>query len=148
MNKKKIGYIVLGIIVVLGAFFIGWEGRAKAINNQRETVINAAGEYIEAIIAGENEKAYALGSKGIQQEFTQEQFNANYAGTVIESPVYKWANAAELGEKYIVYSSVDGYPAKEDGSTEALFTVVMVNENGKWKIDSAIVQQVASKLRK
>jgi hypothetical protein len=137
---KKIGLAVAALVLLGGSFFAGWQMRARAESNQKEAVIVAAGDYIEALIKGDNEKAYSLGSKGLKKDYNQQKFNELYKGTQLASPKYEWTNAASFEDTYIVYSSVDGYPKNEQGQTKALFAITMVKEDGDWKVDSGIVQ--------
>ena len=72
---KKIGLAVAALVLLGGSFFAGWQMRARAESNQKEAVIVAAGDYIEALIKGDNEKAYSLGSKGLKKDYNQQKFN-------------------------------------------------------------------------
>jgi hypothetical protein len=140
--KKTI--TIIGIVaIVLGAVAaIAWLALGQYNNSQQSKATETAQIFVEDLVANKASTAYKQLSTELQKKVTLESFTQEFKPAFIAEPEYIKTTSVKTsdGKNYVVTRDVGGYPAAEDGSTEFKYTMVLVQEDGTWKIDSVTAQ--------
>lgn len=137
MNKyyKYIGALILTIVLVLLGFTAGFNYKKMQLNDAKKT----GKEFTKSIFAGDYTKAYELGSKNFKKSVSQDEFKKSFENAKTNSPVYRQEAIVDSSKVVTIGYILDGLPKNENGSTKGLFTLTLVNESGKWRVESAIL---------
>jgi hypothetical protein len=138
--KKNIIIIIIGLVAVIGSFFGGYKFNSYLANNQATKATDAAGIYIEGLLKGNWDQAYNATTDALRKQVSLDKFKSENQNAAIPNPVFLSTYTSKIGDGYVVYATIDGYPKTSDGRTTALYSVSVVNENGKFKVDTATVQ--------
>jgi len=138
--KKNIIIIIISATALIGSFFTGYKYNSYLANNQATKATDAAGIYIEGLLDGNWDQAYNATSKELKQQISLEDFKKENQDADIPNPVFESTYTSKIGDGYIIYATIDGYPKASDGRTTALYTISVIKENGNYKVDTATVQ--------
>lgn len=140
MNIKKLILILAAIVVVAGAFFAGFYLRPQYDKRQLTGSTDTAQNFVTEITKGNNQAAYALTAKALQEQQDQEAFDSALGELKSDNAELQKAQAIKRGDTILYYQQVNNLPKSEKGSTTGLFYITLVKEDGKWKVSSLSVQ--------
>jgi len=137
---KKPLIILAAIVIVVGAFFTGFYLRPQYDKKQLSGSTSTAQSFVTEITKGNNDAAYALTAKTLQEQQNQEEFNTAIGDLKSDNADPQKSQAIKRGDTILYYQQVLNLPKTEKGSTTGLFYVTLVKEDGKWKVSSLSVQ--------
>ena len=107
------------------------------MNNAKKT----AQLFIETLVNNKPADAYKFLSADAKKDTTLEEFTKSFNGVAISDPSYLNTQVSVYEDgTYLVFRSVGGYPAKDNGSNEAAFNVGLEREGGDFKVTAASAQ--------
>lgn len=137
MKIKK--YVIFTVIVLIAITF-GWFANSSYTNMQKKNVTNAAKSFASAVFKGDDQTAYNLTSKEYRNKVSLQDFKKSFEGSRTDNPIFDKEALIDNGKKKTVSYLVNNLEKNDEGSTTGLFTIAMIKESGKWKVNSAILQ--------
>lgn len=136
---KKIIIIALIVITIFTLPVLGWFGHARVQDRSYDQASAAAEKYIESIITGNLDAAYASSSQEFKDNQPQDVFVESFKTLKSDEPERGYASVLKSKEGRIVYvQMIDGMPKTPEGRTSAQFTITLSNDGG-WKVSSVSV---------
>lgn len=145
MNAKKIisGVIVLVVVVVTGLVAYNYGSNKMVVRNSDQKARKAASSFIEALVKGDVEETYKLGSTSYQAKNTKERVKAISDSLKTDKPQISeeeiFFGQDQASNSAIYLSSVGNLPPNSFDRTTGNFVIRLVVEDGKWKVDSSQV---------
>lgn len=141
MNKLVKPLLVLaGFLTVLAIFFAGFYIRPKYDARQLKNATSVAESFVENVVSGNNDAAYDLTAKSLQEQQDKEAFVAALGELKSDNPDYQQSQAIESDDTLIFYQRVLNLPQTSDGSTVGTFYITLVKDGGSWKVSTVNVQ--------
>jgi hypothetical protein len=143
LSGQSSGKRILSALVVLVALVVGatggYFGNAK-VQAMRTAQLNETGRnYVANVLSGDLDKAYAMSSKSLQANQTEEDFK-NTLKDLKSTDAKLSDEQLYTSGKIATYSVVaENLPKNPDGATSGVFYVSLVDESG-WKVKSVDVQ--------
>ena len=132
-----VGAVIIFILSVLGGWFARIQYDTMNMNNAKKT----AQLFIETLVNNKPADAYKFLSADAKKDTTLEEFTKSFKGAAISDPSYLNTQVSVYEDgTYLVFRSVCGYPAKDNGSNEASFNVGLEREGGDFKVTAASAQ--------
>lgn len=132
--------IVGSIAVLLIVFVAGFFAHPAYDHYKRQQVVNPAKEFVSALTAGDNDKAYAMASANLQKAQTEQQFSSA-AGDLKSSNPAPVNEVVSVNKDSALYNvTVSNVPADGLGSTTASIQLHLVKQDGKWVVDGVNIQ--------
>ncbi|MEO5627388.1 MAG: hypothetical protein ABIQ89_00675 [Candidatus Saccharimonadales bacterium] len=144
MNKltqmKKPLIVLLVAVITIGAFLAGFYVRPSYDKRQFSGSTKAAQDFVKDLTSGNNDAAYAMTSKVLQEQQDKAAFTSAVGELKSEKPELQKPQAVKNGDMVLYYQRVLNLPKSAKGSTSGLFYITLVKEDGKWKVSSLNVQ--------
>lgn len=144
-NKNRIVTIVVSVIVIVVAVFIGYRLGIKknTIQDSDAKAKQAAVGFVGAITKGDVDATYALGSKSYQAKNTKERVKDIADTLKSDNPQIAdeeiFFGKDQTTNQAIYLSSINNLPPNSYNRTTGNFVIRLVVEDGQWKVDSAQV---------
>ncbi len=141
-NRLKTALMAaIAVVVVIGAFVGGFYANKHIASTSEANATATSRKFVAALNAGDNAKAYALTSAGLQHRQTKAQFATNIGNLKANTPLYlsqmTWFNGKTA--QYLLHE--DGLPATSAGVTTGTFTITLVKDGMlHWKVDTVSVE--------
>jgi hypothetical protein len=140
MNNAKIlkilGTGVAVVVLITAGYFLRGYMDKKAVASAE----NTAQQFVSAVERGNNTTAYNLTGNAFKKSQTAETFNKTVAGLKTDKPVFEKADAYLKGGTLIYVQKVTGIPASDNGRTDAIYTLNVTKEGGKWKVIAVAIR--------
>jgi hypothetical protein len=137
MNKyiKFVGTLVIALSLIILGFLIG----RTYENNELSSAKKTGKDFTSLVLAGDLTKAYDMGSKNFKSTVSLKEFNNSFNDAKTNKPTYLQEAIVDSGEIVTAGFILDGLQKNADESTKGLFTVTLIKESGKWRVESAIL---------
>jgi hypothetical protein len=136
--KKFFTCVMILIIFGVGGT-AGYFGNNKLQARRTEQINKAGKDYVTAIVAGDLDKAYAMSATSLHDNQTKEEFTNTLKDLKSDKAIYA-DEEVSLSNRNISYVVVvDNLPPNDEGRTDGIFVMNLVNENG-WKVKNIDVQ--------
>lgn len=135
---QKILFVFIAVVLVA----IGYIAQPVYNKYQNGRIAHAGSNFITHLTKEDYETAYNdLVTQNVRDKQTLEEFKKNMSGLKSDNPTIEEQSAIRdhhLGSYYALVSGLP--PAEETGKTDGEFNLAMINQDGKWLIDIAVVQ--------
>jgi hypothetical protein len=141
-SKKKTNVKVIVLVVVTAIVFllIGWFGSSVYASRQDAKAKETAAAFVGNIIAGQPGDSYALTTAGLQENQTQEEFEAAMSNLQSEDPRALDAQILKGDGKVLYIQYIENLPATSTGKTSGEFYITLEKDGRDWKVSNASVQ--------
>lgn len=135
--------IVVIVFVVTGLVGYKFGTKKVVIENSDTKAKTAAAEFVDALVAGNVDKTYQLGSTAYQARNTKERVKTIADSLKSENPQVSdeeiFFGKDQATNQAIYLSSVSNLPPNSYNRTTGNFVIRLVVEDGAWKVDSSQV---------
>lgn len=145
MNKKKVLGVIIAVVVLVVTGLVAYKYGTKqgVVENSDATAKSAAADFVDALVKGDVDKTYSLGSTAYQARNTKERVKSIADSLKSDSPQVSdeemFFGKDQATNQAIYLSSVSNLPPNSYNRTTGNFVIRLVVEDGTWKVDSSQV---------
>jgi hypothetical protein len=145
MDAKRIvgGVIAVVVLVLVGVVSYKYGTKKVVVENSDGVAKQAAAEFVDALVKGEVDETYELGSTAYQAKNSKERVKEISDSLKSDKPQVAdeeiFFGKDQATNQAIYLSSVSNLPANSYGRTTGNFVIRLVVQDGTWKVDSSQV---------
>ncbi len=133
----KVGLVLLSVVVLVTA---GYYLRGYVDQQSKKAAQNTAAQFVSAVSRGNNPAAFSLTGGDLKKNQTQDAFNKSVEGLKTDKPTFETPEVYLNGKPIVYVQKVGGITPTANGRTDAIYTLNVVKEGGKWKVTAAAVR--------
>jgi hypothetical protein len=145
MDTKKIisGLIVVVLLAVTGIASYNYGASKVTVDGSDGKASAAASAFIDALVKGDVDQTYDLGTTAYQAKNSKERIKAISTSLKTDKPQISeeevFFGKDQATNKAIYLSTVGNLPPNSFNRTTGNFVIRLVVQDGKWKVDSSQV---------
>ena len=140
MNSKKLLKIGLALLSAVLLVSAGYFLRGYTDQQARKAAQNTAAQFVSAVSRGNNTSAFNLTGGDLKKNQDQAAFDKSVGGLKTDKPTFETPQVYQSGKTIIYVQKVGGITPSANGRTDAIYTLNVTKEGGKWKVTAAAVR--------
>lgn len=145
MNTRRVASSAIAIVVVILVGLVGYKYGTKkvVIENSDANAKQAAVGFVNALVDGDVDKTYSLGSTAYQAKNTKDHVKSVSDTLKSDDPEFSdeeiFFGKDQTTNQALYLASVSNLPSNAYGRTTGNFVIRLVVQDGAWKVDSSQV---------